>query len=339
MRIALTYDLREDYRALGFAEHEVAEFDRRDTIDSLEDAIRAAGHEVVRVGHAQALAAALLAGERWDLVFNICESLYGFGRESLVPALCEHFRIPTVFSDPLVCALTLHKVMAKRVLRDQGVPTTDFREVTCLADLARVDLPFPLFCKPVAEGSSKGVALTSKVRNATELERTCSDLLARYRQPVLVEPFLAGREFTVGILGTGEKARSLGALEVVLKASAEAEIYTYANKEDCEIHVRYLVARDELAERACAIAVQAWRALGCRDGGRVDLRADGAGRLQVLEANPLPGLHPEHSDLPILCSQIGLPYRRLIAEILESAIARIEATRSLSCEVAGACGS
>jgi D-alanine-D-alanine ligase len=148
-------------------------------------------------------------------------------------------------------------------------------------------------------------------------------LLERFRQPVLIEPFLKGREFTVGVLGTGTAARAIGALEVVLRSSAEAEIYTYANKEDCEVHVEYRLVKDALAERACVLALEAWRALGCRDGGRVDLRADASGRLNVLELNPLPGLHPEHSDLPILCTQLGISYRELIAAILRSASERV----------------
>jgi D-alanine-D-alanine ligase len=277
----------------------------------------------VRIGHAKHLVSRLTSGDRWDLVFNIAEGLRGFGREALVPALLEHWDIPYVFSDPLVCALTLHKAQAKRVLAAEEVPTTPFALVEEEADVERVRLPFPLFAKPVAEGTSKGISRTSKTTSRDELRDVCRDLLARFHQPVLVEPFLAGREFTVGILGTGARARAIGALEVVLRSSADPEIYTYANKEDCEIHVSYEIATDALAKESCELAVTAWRVLGCRDGGRVDLRADSRGRLMVLETNPLPGLHPAHSDLPILATRVGLSYHDLIAGIVSSALERV----------------
>ena len=165
----------------------------------------------------KALAARLVAGERWDLVFNIAEGVAGFGRESQVPALLEAYAIPYTFSDPLVCALTLHKGMAKHVARGYGVPTPDFALVTTPADAAAVTLPFPLFVKPVAEGTSKGVTARSLVTSRAALLDVCAELLAEYREPVLVEEFLSGREFTVGILGTGADARALATLEVVLK--------------------------------------------------------------------------------------------------------------------------
>src|SRR5688572_5581941 len=112
MKVGLTYDLRDDWRAEGYSEHEVAEFDRADTIEALERALRGMGHQPERIGHAKRLMPRLLAGERWELVLNIAEGLRGFGRESLVPALLDAWDIPYVFSDPLVCALTLHKAQA-----------------------------------------------------------------------------------------------------------------------------------------------------------------------------------------------------------------------------------
>lgn len=327
MKVGLTYDLRDEHRAEGLSEDQVAEFDRADTIDALEAELERLGHRVERIGHAKKLIARLAAGGRWDLVFNIAEGHQGLGREALVPALLEAYGIPVVFSDPLVCAVTLHKALTKRVLRDCGLPTADFALIEHPRQLAGLELPFPLFAKPVAEGSSKGVGPASKAGDPQALERVVTDLLERYRQPVLVETFLPGREFTVGLLGTGRRARAVGALEVRLRPSAEAEIYTYANKEDCEEHVEYTLARDALAGQACALALAAWRALYGRDGGRVDLRADGAGRLHVIEVNVLPGMHPEHSDLPILCGLAGVSYSALVAEILGSALERVAAPR------------
>jgi len=138
VRIGFTYDLKDDYLALGLAEHEVAEFDSVATIDAIAGALRELGHEVERVGHIRALAARLVAGWRCDLVFNIAAGVAGFGREEQIPALLEAYAIPYTFSDPLVCALTLHKGMAKHVARGCGVPTPKFEVVTSVAEAAAV---------------------------------------------------------------------------------------------------------------------------------------------------------------------------------------------------------
>jgi D-alanine-D-alanine ligase len=326
MRIGLTYDLRDDYRALGFDEQQVAEFDRADTIDALESVLQSLGHQTDRIGHVKALLARIAAGDRWDLVFNFAEGLSstGVGREAQAPVLLDLHGIPYVFSDPLVCCLSLDKAMCKRVVRDLGLPTPDFALVRTEKDVDVVDLPYPLFAKPVAEGSSKGITGQSKVRSRSELQAVSRALLYRYQQPVLVETFLPGREFTVGIIGTGEDAEAIAAMEVHLLPGAEAEVYSYQNKERCEELVKYTLAKGELEREAFDLALAAWRGLGCRDGGRVDVRADASGRLNFIEVNVLPGLHPEHSDLPILSSMRGLSYRDLIARIVGSAVRRMQ---------------
>jgi D-alanine-D-alanine ligase len=322
VRVALSYDLRDDYRALGFAEEDTAEFDFAETIAGIEGALAALGHETERVGNVRALASRLAGGARWDLVFNTAEGVRGFGREAQVPALLEAFEIAYTFADPLAAALTLHKGMAKRVLRDAGVPTAPFHVVADEADLAEVDLPFPLFVKPVAEGTAKGIDAASRVDDGEALAARCRHVLARYAQPALVEPFLPGREFTVGILGGGREARAIGTLELRLRPGAEPQVYSYVNKERSEEFVDLPLA--DAAARAAVepVAIAAWRALGGRDAGRIDLRLDAAGRPMVLELNPLPGLHPTHSDLPILWSALGRPYVELIGAIVESAAAR-----------------
>lgn len=323
MRIGLTYDLRSAYLAAGFGDEETAEFDRESTIDAIESALRELGHETERIGHLPDLMERLLEGASWDLVFNTAEGLRGFGRESEVPALLEAYGIPYTFADPLVSAVTLHKGIAKRVLRDLGVPTSDFRVVESDAEALAVDLPFPLFVKPVAEGTAKGIDSRSRVANRDDLVARCRELRDRFGQAVLVEPYLPGREFTTSIVGTGEKARVVGTLEVVLRAGAESHAYSYVNKENCEEFIDYGLAEGDLARECERIALAAWRGLGARDAGRVDLRADPEGRIQVLELNPLPGLHPEHSDLPIVCNAVGFEYLELIREIVDSAAERI----------------
>jgi D-alanine-D-alanine ligase len=151
-------------------------------------------------------------------------------------------------------------------------------------------------------------------------------LLDEFRQPVLLEEFLPGREFTVGLLGTGAEAEVLGTLEIVLLPAAEPEVYSYVNKERCEDLVEYRLVRpdrDDEVRLAEQYALAAWRALGGRDGGRIDLRSDRRGRPQFLEANPLAGLHPQHSDLPMLATAVGMPYVELVRRIVDSAATRI----------------
>jgi D-alanine-D-alanine ligase len=247
-----------------------------------------------------------------------------------VPAILDAYGIPYTFSDPLVMALTLHKGLTKTVVATGGVPTSPFAVVESINDVARIELPLPLFVKPVAEGTGKGISPTSKVNTASELRSICQQLLEKHAQPVLVEVYLPGREFTVGILGTGAAARTLGTLEIILLPDAEAGAYSYVNKERCEDLVEYRLvhaAHDEVVQRAEDISLRAWTLLGCRDAGRVDLRCDAAGQPQFMEVNPLAGLHPEHSDLPILATKVGLSYTDLIGHIVNSAAERIAATK------------
>ena len=330
IRVGITYDLRDAWLAEGYSELETAEFDRADTIDSIYDTLRELGYAPERIGNVRQLAARLVAGDRWDMVFNICEGMHGLGREAQVPALLDAYQIPYVFSDPLVCSLTLHKGMTKDVVRAAGVATPDFAVVNEAADIRNVTLRYPLFAKPVAEGTGKGVTRASKIDNAMQLERTCKYLLRKYKQPVLVECFLPGREFTVGILGTGRKARALATLEIVLLPGADAEVYSYHNKENCEELVHYrLLPKGELRQDVESLALRAWKALGCRDGGRIDVRLDETGAANFLEVNPLAGIHPEHSDLPIICNHLGIAYRDLIGWIVDSAALRIRQARIL----------
>jgi D-alanine-D-alanine ligase len=322
MRIGVTYDLRADYLALGMSEEETAEFDSEITIAGLCEALAACGFEPVRIGGVKRLAEKLVAGERWDAVFNFCEGLKGVSREAQAPALLEAYDIPYVFSDPLTSALTLDKAMTKRMVRDCGVPTAPFAVIEKLSDADAIDLPFPLFLKPVAEGSGKGVNAKSKVDNASELRATAADLLARFQQPVLVETYLPGREFTVGITGTSEDARVLGTMEVFFTTNAEAHGYSFENKEHFEDRMQYRLAEDEAGIAAGEVALAAWRALRCRDGGRIDIRNGADGKPYFIEVNPLAGLNPERSDLVFIAKFKGLTYNDLIRRIMDAFLAR-----------------
>lgn len=324
LRIGLVYDLRTTYLAEGYSEEQVSEFDSESTIDALEGAIRAAGHVVERIGHGRELCRRVSGGERWDLVFTVAEGLNGRSREAQVPCILELFNVPCTFSDPLTCAVTLDKAVAKRLVQSAGLHTPRFRVVAGEQDLASVDLSFPLFAKPIAEGTGKGVNQRSRLASRDQMVAVCRELLQRFAQPVLVEEYLPGREFTVGLLGTAERARVLGTMEVRIKPTAQTADYSYDVKERCEDLVEYLpMESGRLREDVEALALASYRALECRDAGRVDIRLDAQGRPAFLEVNPLPGLHPTHSDLPMIATQEGMGYTELISSIIESAMRRI----------------
>jgi D-alanine-D-alanine ligase len=324
MRIGIAYDLRDDYRAMGMSEEETAEFDAIETIDAIDDVISDMGFDVDRIGNVQALTAKLAAGERWDAVFNFCEGIRGSAREAQVPSILDVYGIPYVFSDALTMAITLDKATAKRVVRDQGVPTADFAIIEKAADIAKVNLPFPLFLKPVAEGSGKGVNAKSKVDDKKALSTVARDLLRKFKQPVLVETFLSGREFTVGITGTGEDARVLGSTEIVPKAGWVGDGYGFENKDaGWEDRVEIIRASHlPQAKAAGAVALAAWRALRCRDGGRIDIRCDAYGKPHFIEVNPIAGLRPNHSDLCFIANYEGVTYAQLLGRIMDSFLKR-----------------
>src|SRR5208283_1814147 len=198
-------------------------------------------------------------------------------REALVPALLDAYRIPYTFSDPVVLAVSLHKGLAKRVVRDAGVPTPDFAVVESVPDIKGVALRYPLFAKPIGEGTGKGITPASRIGTPDQLRAVCEELLKVHGQPVLVEEYLPGREFTTAIIGTGMDAAAVGTMEVILLEAAEANAYTYLNKEYCEDRVRYELASGADANGCGKIALQAWRALGGRDAGRVDIRMEATG--------------------------------------------------------------
>ncbi|MGQ0741425.1 MAG: D-alanine--D-alanine ligase family protein [Alphaproteobacteria bacterium] len=322
MRIGVTFDRREDYLAQGMNPEDAAEFDPEVTIAAVCDALAALGHKPVRVGNIKALSQALAHGGRWDAVFNICEGLKGYAREAQAPALLDAYGIPYVFSDPLTLAVALDKSWAKRIVRDHGIPTPDFAVIERKADIENVNLPFPLFLKPVAEGSGKGVGKKSRVTSARQLKSVAQELLERFDEPVLAEAFLPGREFTVGITGTGDGAKVLGSTEIVPEANYCGAGYGYVNKTDWIGRVQIVEGKGPEADTACDVALAAWRALRCRDGGRVDIRCDAEGKPHFLEVNPLAGITPDWSDLCFIAKYRGVTYQELIGLFIESFLKR-----------------
>jgi D-alanine-D-alanine ligase len=325
MKIGLTYDLRSEYLKEGYSEEETAEFDKEDTIEGIESALIKLKHQVQRIGNIKQLTQHLVKGDRWDIVFNIAEGIHGLAREAQVPAILDAYNIPYVFSDAFTLALTLHKGMTKHVIRDLGLATPDFCIVYNKEDIKKIDLKFPLFAKPVAEGTGKGITRNSKISNNSELEKSCIEILNKFKQPVLVEKFLPGREFTVGIVGNGKDARVIGVMEILLEDIAEQDAYSFFNKENYTDLVKYtLIKNKEILKKCDELVLNAWRGLNCFDGGRMDVRMDENNVLNFIEVNPLAGLRPIHSDLVILASMNGIAYNDLIAMIFNSALKRLK---------------
>jgi D-alanine-D-alanine ligase len=324
MKIGITYDLKDDYLKMGYGPEQAGEFDKIETIDAIDQSLQQLGFSTEKIGHNKNLMAALMAGKRWDLVFNYTEGLFGMSREAFGAAILEAYEIPIVFSDSLTLALCLHKGMTKTILRHLGVPTADFWVIKNLNELKNFHVNFPLFVKPVAEGMGKGIDLRSIVNSNQELYNTCQKTLTAFNQPVLIETFLPGREFTVGITGTDKDTKAIGTLEIIFTDHSLGHIHSYQNKAECEKRVQYLLLKDDLRlkQEIEQIAVDAWKGLNCRDGGRIDIRLDKQGKPMFMEVNPLPGLDPVISDLTILCQQEGISYLQLIKSIMNSALKR-----------------
>ncbi|PIP54251.1 MAG: D-alanine--D-alanine ligase [Bacteroidetes bacterium CG23_combo_of_CG06-09_8_20_14_all_32_9] len=324
MLVGITYDLRNEYLKEGFTQEETAEFDKEETIESIENALHNDGYKTERIGHVRNLAKLLVEGEKWDIVFNISEGMYGLAREAQVPCLLDAYNIPYVFSDGLVLAITLHKGITKRIIRDAGLPTADFAIIESISEIENIKLKYPLFAKPVAEGTGKGISGLSKIKSKNELTNVCKHLLKKYKQPVLIEKFLSGREFTVGIVGTGKDTKAVGVMEVVFRKHEKTKIYGLKNKENYRRVIDYSVPEQNIIDKCYKLAEECWKALDCRDGGRIDLKMDDAGKLNFIEVNPLAGLNPVHSDLPILCRFAGISYQKLIEMIMKPAIKRLK---------------
>ena len=221
-------------------------------------------------------------------------------------------------------ALSLDKGMSKKVFRSERVPTPDWFVAPSVAEVDQWEIEFPLFVKPIHEGTAKGVTTQSLVRDMRSLRRQVSRVLRTYRQPALVEEYLPGREFTTGIIGNGS-AHVLGTMEVIIADPSEDHIYTGTSKAEFEEKVLYRPGRDiepALRRKIEAVAVAAHRALDCRDFSRVDIRCDSQGRPCCMEVNPLAGLNPRTSDLAFIARFEGITYEDLIGKILTEAIGR-----------------
>lgn len=320
IRVGFTYNVKRS--ADGDDE---AEWDPPETIIAIANALARQGHIVVHLEATPDLPR-VLAEADVDLIFNIAEGVEGRNREAQVPALCELLGIPYTGSDSATLAIALDKALGKKVLLQHDILTPKFQLMESPRERISPDFKYPLIVKPNAEGSSKGIGSTSIVDNEEELRAAVKECVERYRQPALVEEYIAGREFTVGLLGD-KRPRVLPPMEIKFKKKDNPRpVYDYAVKQDWEEYVYYeCPAKLTEAEQKAMekIARATFWALDCRDVARVDMRMDAEGRIYVLEVNPLPGLTPDYSDLVLIAKASGMEYDQLIAEIMQGGLRRL----------------
>lgn len=324
LKVGFTFNVKR-IKPTAEGEDREAEYDSPTTLQAIREAIASHGHEVVDL-EATAELPMVLASTPVDVVFNIAEGFRGRNRESQVPALLELLDIPYTGSDPATLSLALDKALAKRVVRAAGIDTPNFQLMNTGRE--RLDKQFvrwPLMVKPVAEGSSKGVISKSVCHNETELREVVKEMVERYQQPALVEEYIGGREFTVGLLGE-RRPEVLPPMEIVFTdKSDKTPIYKFEDKLEENDRIRYEVPaklEPSQLERLRASARTAFMSLGCRDVARIDFRMDETGRIYFIECNPLPGLTPGWSDLVLIAQGDGMDYHTLIGEILSGAIRR-----------------
>ncbi|WP_434045711.1 MULTISPECIES: D-alanine--D-alanine ligase family protein [Sorangium] len=339
LRVGFTYNMKRGEAAAeggpgkagaGAVYDSEAEFDSPRTIQAIASAIESYGHTVVPLEAIPDLPRALTAAGV-DVVFNIAEGLRGRGREAQVPALCELLGIPYSGSDATTLSLALDKGLTKQILRAAGIDTAEWQVVTTGREKLK-PFRYPVIVKPNAEGTSKGITSASVVKDEAAARAAARQLVDRYHQPALIEEYIAGREFTVGLLGE-RRPKVLPPMEVVFVDPPTYPVYGYEEKQTDTPRVRFVcpaqVTPSEL-RRIEKVVRDTFTALGCRDVARVDLRMAKDGRVYVIEINPLPGLTPDFSDLCVIAKVAGMDYRSLIGEIMAGCLKRHREARAAS---------
>lgn len=328
MKIGLTYDLKESITAVrGGPDDALEEYDSLETVEAIAKAIWAMSHPVVRLGGGPDLMANL-AREKVDLVFNIAEGLGTYrSRESQVPSILEMLDVPYSGSDPVCLGICLDKPLAKQLVSAAGISTPRWTAIRGVRQLQETDwdnFPLPAFIKPAYEGSSKGVRMASRAESPEQVLQIAASILEQYRQPAIVEEFIAGDEVTVGLVGNSPP-QIVGVMRIIPKTRRDFFVYSLEVKRDWESLVEYeCPARldADTLDRIRDSCLAAFEVLGCRDFARLDFRIDAQGTPYFLEINPLPGLNPVSGDLSIMAGKMGWSYDGLISSILDAALNR-----------------
>ena len=320
-----------------------AEFDRRQTIEAIASALESEGHHVHLLQGDYSLPEGLI-NVRPHICFNIAEGVRGDGREAQVPAVCELLGIPYTGSKVVANAISLNKTMTKRIWQQQGLPTAPYYEFSSLEDVAHAEFNYPLFAKPAREGTGMGINNHSIINNHDELISRVAWLLNSYHQPVLVEEYLPGREFTVGFIGNrgnpvhrhrpdlydADGYHWFPVLEIDTHASLSPAVYGHDAKarEIGSVGAPNYLCPADISETLRAQLIDLTRraseALDVYDMSRVDFRLGADGQPYLLEINTLPGLNPQLSDLCIMAASEGISHQVLVSEILHLAAERYQ---------------
>ncbi|HKE16174.1 MAG TPA: hypothetical protein VKB80_14960 [Kofleriaceae bacterium] len=294
MRIAFTYSLKTA------ATEDQAEYDTPETVSMIEAALHQLGHEVLLMEASGTVAELVAALERTrpDLIFNTAEAGTGRAREAFYPSLFQRMGIPCTGSDAYACTVTLDKHLTKLLVASHGVRVPGWVFARRMSDLEGCELAFPLIVKPNFEGSSMGITADSVVQDRVSMQARVADVLGRFRDGVMVEEYIAGRDVVVPFLEVVSPATG-GILEPAEYVYPETDkpftIFELEMKmrgfEDVKVHVPANLTPEQRAEamRSSRICVDV---LGVRDLGRMDYRIDDAGTLYFLEMNALPSLEP-----------------------------------------------
>lgn len=321
--IGLTYDLKTDYKfKAGDPPDANAEFDHPSTIGVIASAIESQGVKVKKIGNVINVLDKF-GNLGVDIVFNISEGLEGRNRESQVPMLLEMAGVPFVGADALTLALTLDKVMAKKVFIAENIPTPKFFEIKNPECINIDHHKFPLIVKPRFEGSSKGLSENSRVEDMDGLKAQAEYIINTYKQPALVEEFISGQEFTVAIIGNDPpEVMPVVQIKIDGKYKLNDKFYTFSRiTSDRLEYICPARISAELRNKLSDLALKTYNAVECRDFGRVDFRVDNEGNAFVLEINPLPSLSTE-DVFEVVAKEIGITYNEIIGRILKSALKR-----------------
>ncbi|CAG8932082.1 unnamed protein product [Penicillium salamii] len=370
LRVALISEQRSKYLGLGYSQEECAALTHDGEIQAVLSTLKNLGHHTTLVLGVESLVQQLAVGKHkdWDLAFNMAQGFHGPAREAQVPALLEAYQVPYTFADSATMALCQNKANTKIVLCHHGIPIAPFlvvpvnKPASSAPNFTSSGPQYPLFVKPVTEGSSKGMDTFNKVNDSAELTAAVEELKSKFSgQDILVESYLPGRELTVAILGTGENSRVIGVRELIWKnqtdstngvdGHAELEFASRLSKSSKD---NTLVYRDHdltqpQIQAAWHVSLDVWKLLGCRDAGRIDLRFDSDKPYavpnimevsimtlsflfllymthMVAQVNLNSGLLPIHSPLPDSAERNGMSYADLLEGIIESALRRYQPT-------------
>ncbi len=321
LKVGLTYNLRRDVPTAN--EDDQAEYDDLETVLQIKAALEGAGCEVLLM-EATSCIVSILQSQDIDIVFNFAEGLKGRGREAHIPALLNLLSIPFTGSDETTLAVALVKALTKIIVSHANVRTPNFQLFFGKNDKLKKSLKFPLIVKPNAEGSSKGIIDNSIATNHEELASLVERVTSLYKQPALVEEYIEGREFTVGILGNGDSLEVLPIMEVHFDKPGSRGFYSYRVKKHSSDFVAYtcpasLTPGEEKSIKK--LAVNVFKSLQCNDVARIDLRMSAVdNKPYFIEINPLPGLADGFSDLPLIAEAAGTGFNRPIIRTFNEAL-------------------